>query len=201
MDKLFRHISPKRALDIGAHVGNFTKELYYRFPECRIVMIEANKNCEPHLRLLGKPYEIVALSDKNGTAELHMEDGNPIGTGSSLYKENTQWYTQGNTQTVITKRLDDCNYFDGKHPDFIKMDVQGSELDIIKGGENTIKNATFVLMETSLLEYNQGAPLIDAIVEKMVDLQFCMVDIVEYHQLENGLIFQLDILFKNLKQK
>jgi FkbM family methyltransferase len=199
MDKLFRHINPKRALDIGAHVGSFTKDLYYKYPECQIVMIEANKNCEPYLRLLGKPYEIVALSDKNGTAELYVEDVNPIGTGSSLYKENTDWYTQGKTQTVVTKRLDDCNYFDGTI-DFIKMDVQGSELDIIKGGENTIKNATFVLMETSLLEYNQGAPLIDALVEKMVDLQFCMIDIIEYHRLENGLIFQIDILFKNLKQ-
>ena len=199
MDKLFRHIDPKRALDIGAHVGSFTKELYYKFPECQIVMIEANKNCEPYLRLLGKPYEIVALSDKNGTAELHIEDVNPIGTGSSLYKENTNWYTEGKTQTVITKRLDDCNYFDGAPIDFIKLDVQGSELDIIRGGENTIKNTTFVMMEVSLLEYNQGAPLMDAVVNKMIDLGFCIVDIVDYHR-SNDIIFQLDLLFKNLKQ-
>lgn len=200
MDKLFRHIAPKRALDIGANVGNFTKELSYQFPDCQIVMIEANKNCEPYLRLLSKPYEIIALSDKNGTAELHMEDNNPTGTGSSLYKENTGWYTQGKTQTVITKCLDDCNYFNGASIDFIKMDVQGAELDIIKGGENTIKNTTFVLAEVSLLEYNQDAPLIDAVVDKMISLNFCMVDIVEYHRLDNGLIFQLDILFKNLKK-
>ncbi len=198
MEKLFRHISPKRALDIGAHVGDFTKELYYQFPECQIVMIEANKNCEPHLRLLGKPYEIVALSDKNGTAELHIEDNNPIGTGSSLYKENTNWYTEGKTQTVITKRLDDCNYFDGAPIDFIKLDVQGSELDIIKGGVNTIKNTTFVLAEVSLVQYNEGAPLIDKVVDEMLELGFYIADIIEYHQV-NGIIFQLDLLFKNIK--
>ena len=198
MDRLFRHISPKRALDIGAHVGNFTKELYYQYPECQMVMIEANKNCEPYLRLLGKPYEIVALSDRNGTAELYIEDVNPIGTGSSLYKENTNWYTQGKTQTVVTKRLDDCNYFDGAPIDFIKLDVQGSELDILRGGENTIKNTTFVMMEVSLLEYNQGAPLMDAVVNKMIDLGFCIVDVVDYHR-SNDIIFQLDLLFKNLK--
>ena len=198
MDRLFRHISPKRALDIGAHVGNFTKELYYQYPECQIVMIEANKNCEPYLRLLDKPYEIVALSDTNGTAELHIENVNPIGTGSSLYKENTNWYTEGKTQTVVTKRLDDCNYFDGAPIDFIKLDVQGSELDILRGGENTIKNTTFVMAEVSLLEYNQGAPLIDAVVDKMVELGFCIVDVVDYHR-SNGIIIQLDLLFKNLK--
>jgi FkbM family methyltransferase len=198
MDKLFRHINPKRALDIGAHVGSFTKELYYQYPECQIVMIEANKNCESYLRLLGKPYEIVALSNINGIAELHIEDANPIGTGCSLYKENTNWYTEGKTQTVVTKRLDDCHYFDGAPIDFIKLDVQGSELDIIKGGENTIKNTTFVMAEVSLLEYNQGAPLMDAVVDKMVNLGFCIVDIIDYHY-SNNIIIQLDLLFKNLK--
>ena len=198
MDKLFRHIKPATALDIGAHVGNFTKELYYQFPECQIVMIEANRECEPYLRLLGKPYEIVALCDKDGTASLYMEDVNPIGTGSSLYKENTGWYTQGKTQTVVTKRLDTCNYFNGAPIDFIKMDVQGAELDVIRGGENTIKNTTFVLTEVSLLQYNEGAPLVDEVVEKMVSLGFCIVDIVDYHRMDN-VIFQMDILFKNLK--
>ena len=198
MDKLFRHIKPATALDIGAHVGNFTKELYYQFPECQIVMIEANRECEPYLRLLGKPYEIVALCDRDGTASLYMEDVNPIGTGSSLYKENTGWYTQGKTQTVTTKRLDTCNYFNGAPIDFIKMDVQGAELDVIRGGENTIKNTTFVLAEVSLLQYNEGAPLVDEVVEKMISLGFCIVDIVDYHRMDN-VIFQMDILFKNLK--
>lgn len=99
---------------------------------------------------------------------------------------------------MVTKRLDDCNYFDGAPIDFIKLDVQGSELDIIRGGENTIKNTTFVMAEVSLLEYNQGAPLIDAVVDKMVELGFCIVDVVDYHR-SNGIIIQLDLLFKNLK--
>ena len=50
-------------------------------------MVEANRNCEQHLRLLGKPYDIIALSDKEGTAELYIEKINPIGTGASMYKE------------------------------------------------------------------------------------------------------------------
>jgi hypothetical protein len=55
------------------------------------------------------------------------------------------------------------------------------------------------MAEVSLLEYNQGAPLMDAVVNKMIDLGFCIVDIVDYHR-SNGIIFQLDLLFENLKQ-
>ena len=199
MDKLFRHINPKTALDIGAYVGDFTRSLLRQFPNCQVVMVEANSHCESYLKTVGCPYEIVALCDYNGQALLYMENDNLLGTGASLYKENTNWYSKGEKQTVNTKRLDDCTYFDGASIDLIKMDVQGAELDVIRGGEKTIKNATFVMMETSLLQYNQGAPLIDNVVERMVSMDFCMIDIVEYHKLSDGTIFQIDILFKNLK--
>lgn len=201
MDKLFRYITPERAIDIGAHVGNFTKKLYYNFPKCSIVMVEANPHCESNLRLLGKPYEIVALSNKTGYANLYVETINPVATGASLYKENTDWYAEGKyeTITVPTKTLDECNYFEGQPIDFIKIDVQGSELDILNGGENTIKNTEYVLIEASLVEYNQGAPLVGDIVDKMKEYGFYILDIVEYHSfahLYGGAIFQLDILFK-----
>jgi FkbM family methyltransferase len=201
MDKLFKYINPERAIDIGAHVGNFTKELYCKFPKCKIVMVEANPNCEPHLRLLGKPYEIVALLNKEGYANLYVETINPVATGASLYKENTDWYGDGKYETinVPTKTLDSCNYFEGQPIDFIKLDVQGSELDILHGGEQTIKNTEYVLIEASLAEYNQGAPLMKDIVDKMNEYGFYILDIVEYHSfphLYGGAIFQLDILFK-----
>ena len=164
-------------------------------------MVEANPNCEPNLHLLGKPYEIVALSDKEGHTNLYVEKINPVATGASLYKENTEWYSEGKyeTLTVPTKTLDSCNYFNGELIDFIKIDVQGSELDIIKGGINTLQRTNFVNCEVSLAEYNQGAPLISDVIDKMRELNFYMVDITEYHsfpQLYNGAIFQLDVLFK-----
>jgi FkbM family methyltransferase len=165
-------------------------------------MVEANPNCEPYLRLLGKPYNIVALSDKEGYADLYVEKIDPVATGASLYKENTDWYGEGKyeTVTVPTKTLDSCNYFDGESIDFIKLDVQGAELDILNGGEKTIKRTQFVSAEISLVEYNQGAPLAENVVDKMKEYGFHIVDIVEYHsfpQLYGGAIFQLDILFQN----
>lgn len=203
LDKLFKHTTPKKALDIGAHTGNFTKQLYYKNPECKIVMVEANRNCEPSLRLLGKPYDIVALSNKQGFANLYVEKINPTATGASLYKENTEWYAEGKyeTITVPTDTLDNRNYFDGEPIDLIKIDVQGAELDILKGGEKTMQNTSYTLLELSLLEYNQGAPLIGEVVDKMIEYGFCVVDILEYHsfpQLYSGAVFQIDALFKKL---
>ena len=42
-------------------------------------------------------------------------------------------------------------------PDFIKIDVQGAEIDILRGGLNTIKHAKRMIIELQHTEYNLGA--------------------------------------------
>jgi len=44
-------------------------------------------------------------------------------------------------------------------PDLIKIDVQGAELDILKGSMSIINKAKFLIVELQHTEYNQGAPL------------------------------------------
>jgi len=167
-------------------------------------MIEANPNCEPYLRLLSKPYHIVALSDHEGAADLYVEKINLVATGASIYKENTEWYGEGKYETirVQTKTLDSLNLFDQEPIDFVKIDVQGSELDILNGASQTINRTEYVSCEVALVQYNQGAPLIGEVIDKMRDYGFSIIDIVEYHsfpQLYGGVYFQLDLLFKKAR--
>jgi hypothetical protein len=41
----------------------------------------------------------------------------------------------------------------------VKIDVQGAEVDIIRGGLNTLKHTTRMIVELQHTEYNKGAPL------------------------------------------
>lgn len=166
-------------------------------------MVEANPACEPSLKAVGESYEILALSSNKGFADLYIENVNPLATGASVYKENTDWYSEGKYHTVKvqTDTLDNRDYFSGIQIDLIKIDVQGSELDVLLGGEKTLGRTSHVLMELSLVEYNLGAPSIAKVVDKMVEYGFCMVDFIDYHsfpQLYSGLVFQIDVLFKKL---
>jgi FkbM family methyltransferase len=197
--KLTRYVNPKRVLDIGAHVGNFTTTLNRLTPGCEFIMVEANPNCEEYLVKTTHPYEIIALSNQQGKAQLYVEKTNSIGTGASLYRENTEWYGDGKYETVEVEldTLDNRSYFSDELIDLVKLDVQGAEFDILNGGRKTIKRSKYVLIETSLLEYNQGAPLIDQIVGKMKEYEFVIEDILEYHKLNTNQIFQMDILFRN----
>jgi hypothetical protein len=130
---------------------------------------------------------------------LYIEKLNNIGTGASIYKENTEWYEIGKFDLieVDVNTLDNLNLFPNETIDLIKIDVQGSELDILIGGSKTTKRAKYVLLEVSTLEYNLKAPLVDKIVKKMREFYFKIEDIMDFKYYNNQ-IFQMDFLFKNI---
>lgn len=193
------YVRPKRCLDIGAHVGDFSLEILRHSPECELIAIEANPNCEPYLNKRKLNYDMIALGSSKTTAELFIEQQNSIGTGASLYKENTEWYQEGKYSkvSVPVETLDSRSYFKDEVIDLVKLDVQGAELDILQGGRKTIMRSNYVLIEVSLMQYNLGAPLIDKVVNQMKEYVFHIEDILDYNKLADGSIFQLDLLFKN----
>jgi hypothetical protein len=47
------------------------------------------------------------------------------------------------------------------------MDVQGAELDVLKGAVEILKSCDHVILELQEVEYNKGAPLKQTVVEYM----------------------------------
>lgn len=66
------------------------------------------------------------------------------------------FYVQG-TERVSTHRLDDIK--ECPPIDFIKLDVQGSELDILKNGVNTLANTMVVQSEVEFVALYKDQPL------------------------------------------
>ena len=158
-------------IDIGAAHGHFSMMFDEVFNTDTITMIEANKKSCELLKEL--PYKTINTAvGKPGKAVFYTNPTEPIGGGSSLYKENTEWFDNAAEQEVEVKALDDL----GINADFIKVDVQGAELDVLTHGEETIKQAKFLCLELSFLEYNQNAPLIDDVLAKTRELGFRMID-------------------------
>ena len=193
-------VRPNNFLDIGAHDGSFSWEVLKNNPDCDILMIEANPNCEPYLQKIKRKYEIIGLSSQKGTTKFYIEKVNKIGTGASYLKENTVWYKGDKSEEIEIEidTLDNKNYFPKGMIDLVKIDTQGSELDILLGGRKTIRRSKYVLLEVSTIQYNSGAPLMDEVIQKMREYEFRVEEILDYLKFNGNQIVQMDILFKNM---
>jgi len=79
------------------------------------------------------------------------------------------------------------------------LDIQGSELDALKGSPKTLKCAQAILVEVNVLRYNSHAPLANEMFAFMETQGFDLVEIVERHAIPTkagpDVMIQLDALF------
>jgi len=92
----------------------------------------------------------------------------------------------------------DSMFTDDSIFDFIKMDTQGSELDIIKGGKHLCSKAKYILLEVAVTQYNDNAPLENEVITFMNDFGFSEGLTIGEHY-DGNKIIQKDIVFKNNK--
>lgn len=193
--------SPRTILDIGAYQGEWTKMAHQIFPLAKIFMIEATPDNESLLRNVSEAsgLSMTLLGDKSKKSVIfYLADPKEtsISTGNSIYIEKTQYF---NNRHFIRLPMITLDFLVEKRKlknvDFIKIDTQGSELNILKGGKKTVSKAEFILLETQNLEYNDKAPFTEDVVIAMKSYGFRLFDILETHYLSSGELFQVDLLF------
>lgn len=200
LESIKKYFEPKSILDIGANVGQFYNEIKNIFPNSYYYLIEGSESCEVVLETFDVDYSICLLSDTEKEVDFYVRKNEPRCTGNSIYRENTSFYDDD--QIIVEKKQTKTlsNLLNNQTFDLIKIDVQGSEIDIINGGLDIIKEAKGILMEVSLMEYNQNSPTKEFVYEYMDNLGFKPVELIGNinHPLTYELI-QQDILFLNKK--
>ena len=190
--------APRVVYDIGAYRGAWSKAACEILPSAEFFLFEANADNESYLAGTGYQYFIGALSGENASEKSLFLPQAGDSTGTSLYVENTTHYASGNLQvrTVPTQRLDtviSANRL--PPPDLLKIDVQGSELDVMEGATNALADASALILETSFVTYNRGAPLIADVIAAVDRFGLKCVDVCELHRSSRGVALQIDLLF------
>jgi FkbM family methyltransferase len=181
----------KTVYDIGAHKGRWTKEHKSIFPNDDFFMFEANQEHAEKLKSRGHKTFIGVLSANGMPAKFYKK----VGTGDSLYRENTGVYSEDNFEVVETKTLNKVIKEAGlTKPDFIKLDVQGAEIDVLKGASENLDSCALLLAECPVTTYNIGAPDLKEYLNYFKSIGFSPLRITEQH-VSKGLLLQADILF------
>ncbi len=81
-------------------------------------------------------------------------------------------------------------------PDFIKLDVQGYEIEILKGAQQTLESAEVVQMEVNLIPIYKDAPLAHDAVRYMADRGFRVYDVGTFFRRPyDKALWQMDVFF------
>src|SRR5271157_1199460 len=168
-------------IHIGAHYGQ-EYACYRDLKLTNIIFVEPHpdsfnilsKNVGPECLLFN-----VALGNFEGTADMFTEVDNK-GESSSLlepYKHIQQYpfiVFNGKINVVVTKL--DSLPFDRPSYNFMNIDVQGYELEVFKGGSDTLNSIDYIYAEVNKAELYKKCAFVEDIDRYLVKYGFKRVD-------------------------
>lgn len=167
-------------IHIGAHFGE-EHNTYKKLGIHDIVYFEPVKKTFDVLSERVKDAKLFncALGNENKMIEMHIETADAYGCSSILKpSSNYNGVEFSPNELVQMKRLDDFK-FEGYN--FLNIDVQGYEYEVLKGSLNTLDNVDYIICEINKetpqkqLDYI-GTVTIDKIIELLTPYGFKLVE-------------------------
>lgn len=175
-DTLLARYAIDTVIDVGANTGQFAQEIHEKLPEAQIYSFEPLHDAYLELEKLGSQIPRFrafnfALGDSEGTSEIERSSFSPSSSLLHMSAQHKELYPKSadiSKETIQVKRLDDiASQMEINGNILIKIDVQGFEDKVIKGGTSLLPRAKMLIVETSFVPLYESQPLFDDI-EKLV---------------------------------
>lgn len=154
-------------VDVGANDGGYGQDLRDYGYSGRIVSLEPVQSARRRLlRKLDRDWVVLpyALGNRSGSATINVA-GNSAASSSilpmlPLHEQYAPQATYVDTEVVKMRRLDDVwseINGSGAHSPFLKLDVQGYEMEVLSGAAETLRDFVGVRLELSFEALYEGS--------------------------------------------
>lgn len=193
---------PDLIIDIGAFVGEWTLNCLNYYPNAQYLLFEPNFHED--LKKL-KEFKNIKIINKilNSTCtEVDWYSRGSYGdTGDSFLKEKTKYYENIipiKKETTTLKDEIEKNQIKGERV-LIKLDTQGSELEILKGAGFILEKTDFIFIEIPFFgKYNENCPSFKDYINYLDSINFIPYEAIDVKYLGNPAFqAQADFMFIN----
>lgn len=148
-------VNPKSVLHVGAHHCEEAAE--YERLGWPVIWVEAQKHLVDDMQDAGLNVINAAIWSSRKTLCFYQTSN---GQSSSLLPLGTHLEHYPNIQIDLTYVVDTITIDDlNLNPDFLNLDIQGAELEALKGAERTLAGVNWIYAEISVEPLYQNQPL------------------------------------------
>ena len=189
----------KTLIDVGSNKGQFSLMTRKFFPNIMIHSFEPQiEILNLQKKLLGTNninYYNFALGSEKKELELYITKSKDSSSVLRPILSNNNNYIINEKKKISVKKLDELLDFESiEKPSIIKLDVQGYELEVLKGSENTLDYIDYVIAEISSTEIYENQTQADELIKFLESKSFEIKDRCNLSRVE-GKLFQEDVLF------
>ena len=171
----------KTVIDVGANIGQFAVDASELYPDAVIYSFEPLPGPYNQLLINTKsfskfnPYNI-ALSDHKGTTKMYSNDFSQSSSILEMAESHKKAFPHSKNATPVKVKVQTLDaIFNGVELDtdiLLKIDVQGSEKQVLDGGKETIKKVKVIIIETSYISLYKDQSLFGDIHNYLAELGF-----------------------------
>lgn len=198
-------VEPRSIVDIGANAGQFSVASLMIFKAKTIFVFEPNNSEIPLLNKNLKNFsnvqiENLAITDFDGFALFNVNSDSQVSSLLELGKDREKLFPTSVISKKVkikTTKLD--SFFKNKHlskPILLKIDVQGAEDKVIRGGKKFLKDVQWIVIEVSFSELYKGEFTFNEINNLLQLNKFKFVKPLNLHYAPDfSEIIEMDLLF------
>jgi len=207
--KMLRHHRIDILVDVGANEGQYAQLIRQIGFDGRIISFEPLRVAHQRLEMAASRDPMwnvaprIALGDQEGEVEINVASNG--GASSSIlrmldaHKRAAPEVKYIGSETVSISRLDRvARTFlgDDSQKIFLKLDVQGYEMQVLRGSEGLLDRIVGAQLEVSLAPLYEGQPLLASVGDYMSSKGFEIWGIVPgFVDDSSGRMLQLDVIF------
>lgn len=186
--------SPRTVFDIGVATG--TPDLYNAFPDAEFFLVDPTRESRPHMERIARQLNArvfnFALGDFDGEKEIEVRLDDI--QGATFFKE---FGPLGATERYrVPVRRFDRAFPEFARPALCKIDVQGSELDVLRGIGARLDDIDAIIVEVSAIPTLLDGPDAFDVIAFLKQHRFIIFDLLgATRRPMDSALAQIDLLF------